>query len=146
MIVKTIPNPPNLCNISFVQTCKHSISKKSNNVLTTPTVSWFRNPGISSWLSQFNSLFTRVVYIPNGGLALGFLLQIPSCRARELLILHPPWWWRWEPTWCVGSYVEHGRALVGTNTHPQPQAVECLKMMIFPNLPKVGICFSFPGR
>ena len=32
--------------------------------------------------------------------------------------------------------------LLGTTvTHPQPQPVECLKMMIFPNLPKVGYVF-----
>ena len=64
MIAKTIPKPapPNLFNISFVQTCKHTISK-IQQCLNHSYCWWFRNPAITSWLAQFNPLFTRVFNI-----------------------------------------------------------------------------------
>ena len=90
--------------------------------------------------TQFNSLFTRVVYIPNGG------WPWASCRYHLA--------GRESGTSCTHLGDEGGSqrgAWVATlnmagpslGTAVTPSSGMFESMMIFPNLPKVGICFPF---
>ena len=92
-------------------------------------------------ISDYNSLFTRVFYQTVVGLGWSAILQIPSCRARERHIQHPPWWWRYgEPRVAT---LNMARVLMGTTvTHPQP--VECLsRWWFFRTYPRWGYVFPF---